>query len=75
MISAERERETGGGGLHSVFSAEELESSLAAEETQTRYVPYRLVQVGKVIPVIRRRLWRTDPRLNVFLTYSACSGN
>lgn len=48
-MQGERERERGG-GLHSVFSAEELESSLAAEETQTRYVPYRLVQVGKVNP-------------------------
>lgn len=47
----EKERE-----LHSVFSAEELESSLAAEEIQTRYVPDCLVQVGKVMLVIRRSL-------------------
>ncbi len=50
----ERETETEGvSQLHSVFSAEELESSLAASgETQTRYVPSCLVQVSKVMPVI-----------------------
>lgn len=59
-----RERERGGGRgqrgrrrgreLLRVSSAEELESSLAAENTQPRYVPDRLVQVREMMPLISR---------------------
>lgn len=57
MISTERERERAKGESW-CFIAEELESSLNAEETRTRYV---LVQVGKV----KRSPLRIDPRLNM----------